>query len=298
LSADYPKIVGKFAWIHRGQAILGLGVEASDLFVVTIRKTNSVIVVMSVAPVSSGIRHPNPLLVFLASSIGKKWVVALSGVLLIFFVLAHLAGNLTIYAGSYGEGINIYAQALHASPLLLWGARLGLVFVFLLHIGTTISLVIANRRVRPQRYAVRARLQSTIFARSMALSGLVVLSFLIFHVLQFAAGMSSHSDLYDLEGRHDVAAMVILSFHNPWVSGFYLLSLVLLGMHLSHGISSVYQTLGLNSRKSFSLIRHSSVVVAWLLMLGFASIPIAALSGYLKILPAAERIARPTTTLP
>ena len=246
---------------------------------------------MSVASVYTGPRQPNPLLVFLKSSIGKKWIVGISGGLLILFVLAHLAGNLTIYIGPYGEGINVYAQALHASPLVLWGARGGLLLVFLVHIFTTLSLVIENRRARPQRYAVNARVQSTIFVRTMALSGLVVLSFLIFHVLQFAAGMSPHSHLYDLEGRHDVAAMIILSFHNVWVSAFYLLSLVLLGMHLSHGIASVFQTFGLNGRKSASLIKYGALFVSWALMFGFASIPVAAVAGYLKVLPEDRRVA-------
>lgn len=246
---------------------------------------------MSVASVYKGPRQPNPLVVFAKSSIGRKWIVGGSGALLILFVLAHLAGNLTIYIGPYGEGINVYAQALHASPLFLWAARGGLLLVFLVHIFTTLSLVLENRRARPQRYAVKARVQSTIYARTMALSGLVVLSFLIFHVLQFAAGLSPHSHLYDLEGRHDVAAMIIKSFHNPWVSGFYLLSLGLLGMHLSHGISSIFQTFGLNGRKSAGLIKHGALVVAWALMVGFASIPVASVAGYLKVLPDERRVA-------
>ncbi len=246
---------------------------------------------MSVASVYKGPRQPNPLLAFATSSIGKKWIVGISGALLVLFVLAHLAGNLTIYIGPYGEGINVYAQALHASPLFLWAARGGLLLVFLVHIFTTLSLVLENRRARPQRYAVKARVQSTIFARTMALSGLVVLSFLIFHVLQFAAGLSPYSHLYDLEGRYDVAAMIIKSFHNPWVSGFYLLSLGLLGMHLSHGISSIFQTFGLNGRKSAGLIKHAALFVSWALMLGFASIPVASISGYLKVLPDDRRVA-------
>jgi succinate dehydrogenase / fumarate reductase, cytochrome b subunit len=245
---------------------------------------------MSVAPVATGVRQPNPLLVFAKSSIGKKWIVGISGALLILFVIAHLVGNLTIYIGPYGEGINIYAQALHASTAFLWAARGGLLVVFLVHIFTTLSLVLENRRARPQRYAVKTHVQSTVFVRTMALSGLVVLSFLIFHVLQFAAGLSPHSGLYDLEGRHDVAAMIIQSFHNPWVSGFYLLSLVLLGMHLSHGISSIFQTFGLNGRKSSGLIKCAALVASWGLMAGFASIPLASVSGYLKVLPDDKRV--------
>jgi succinate dehydrogenase / fumarate reductase cytochrome b subunit len=244
---------------------------------------------MSVAPVSTGVRQPNPLLVFSKSSIGKKWIVGISGSLLVLFVLAHLAGNLTIYIGEYGEGINIYAQTLHASPVILWGARGGLLLVFLVHIFSTLFLVIENRKARPQRYAVKARIQSTIFVRTMALSGLVVLSFIIFHVLQFAAGLNPYAHLTDIDGRHDVAAMIILSFLNPWVSGFYLLSLLLLGMHLSHGISSIFQTFGLNGRKSAAVIRRGAILLAWALMAGFASIPVASLSGYLKILPDDQR---------
>ena len=251
---------------------------------------------MSVAPVATLVREPNPLLVFFKSSIGKKWIAGISGALLVLFVIAHLAGNLTIYIGPYGEGINVYAETLHASPLILWGARGGLALVFVVHILTTLSLVVENRRARPQRYAVNARVQSTIFVRTMALSGLVVLSFIIFHVLQFAAGLSPHSHLYDLDGRHDVAAMIILSFQDPWVSGFYLLSLVLLGMHLSHGISSLFQTFGLSGRKAFGLIKHATLLVAWVLMLGFATIPVASLTGYLKVLPD-ERRAAPEMTV-
>jgi succinate dehydrogenase / fumarate reductase cytochrome b subunit len=250
---------------------------------------------MSVASVYQGPRQPNPVLVFARSSIGKKWIVGLSGALLVLFVLAHLAGNLTIYIGPYGEGINVYAQALHASPLFLWAARGGLLVIFLVHILTTLSLVVENRRARPQRYAVPARVQSTIFVRTMALSGLVVLSFLIFHVLQFAAGLSPHAGLYDLEGRHDVAAMIIKSFHNPWVSGFYLLSLVLLGMHLSHGIASLFQTFGLNGRKSARLVKYAALLVSWALMVGFASIPVASVAGYLKVLPDDRRVAPEVT---
>jgi len=250
---------------------------------------------MSIASVAPTARRPNPLVAFAKSSIGKKWIVGITGALLILFVLAHLAGNLTIYIGPFGEGINAYAQALHASPLFLWAARGGLLLVFLVHIFTALSLVLENRKAKPQRYAVSARVQSTIYVRTMALSGLVVLSFLIFHVSQFAAGMSPHSHLYDFEGRHDVAAMIILSFHNPLVSGFYLLSLVLLGMHLSHGISSVFQTFGLNGRKSAGLIKNGALVLAWALMVGFASIPVSALTGYLKVLPDDQRV-QPTLT--
>lgn len=244
---------------------------------------------MSVAPASIGVRQPNPLLVFAKSSIGKKWIVGISGGLLVFFVIAHLVGNLTIYVGPYGEGINVYAQTLHTSQVFLWAARGGLLVLFAVHIFTALLLALENRRARPQRYAVNAHIQSTIFVRTMVLSGLLVLCFIIFHVLQFALGFNAYSQLIDLEGRHDVAAMIIMSFHNPLVSGFYLLSLVILGLHLSHGISSIFQTFGLNGRKTSPTIKIGAIVVAWVLMAGFASIPVAAVTGCLKVLPPGQR---------
>lgn len=244
---------------------------------------------MSVAPVSSGARQPNPILLFVRSSIGKKWIVGVSGALLILFLLAHLAGNLTIYLGKNGEGINIYAQTLHTSQLFLWGARLGLLAVFLVHIRMATALAHENKRARPQRYAVKAHVQSSVFARTMILSGIVVLSFAIFHVLQFAAGVNSHSHLVDSQGRHDVASMIILSFRSPLVSGFYLLSLGLLGMHLSHGVSSVFQTFGLNGRKTAVCVKRFALVASWGLMAAFASIPVACLTGFLQPSPSAPQ---------
>lgn len=249
---------------------------------------------MSVAPASTGVYQPNSLLIFAKSSIGKKWIVGITGVLLVIFVMGHLAGNLTIYIGAYGEGINVYAQTLHASPLFLWGARGGLLLVFIVHIFTALLLARENRQARPQRYAVHKHIQSSIFVRTMVLSGLLVLCFIIFHVLQFAFGINAYSHLVDLQGRHDVAAMIILSFHQPLVAGFYLLSIFILGLHLSHGISSALQTFGLNGRKTLPTIKMAAIVVAWVLMAGFASIPVAAVTGCLKVLPSDQR---PTTSV-
>ncbi len=244
---------------------------------------------MSVAPASTGVRQPNPLLTFAKSSIGKKWIVGISGALLIIFVLGHLAGNLTIYIGPYGEGINVYAQTLHANTLFLWGARIGLLVVFIIHIFTALLVARENYQARPQRYAVHKHIQSSIFVRTMVLSGLLILCFLIFHVLQFAFGINGYSHLIDAEGRHDVAAMIILSFHHPLVSGFYLLSIIILGLHLSHGISSVLQTFGLNGRKTLPTVKIAAIIAAWVLMAGFASIPVAAVTGCLKVLPSDKR---------
>lgn len=246
---------------------------------------------MSAIPSVTGARQPNPLLVFAKSSIGRKWIVGGSGALLVLFLLAHLAGNLTIYIGPHGEGINVYAQTLHTSALFLWGARLGLLLVFVVHIGTALLLAVENRRARPVRAAKNAHIQSTVFARTMVLSGLVVLCFVILHVSQFALGFNGYAHLLDAEGRHDVAAMIIKSFQNPFLSGIYFLALLLLGMHLSHGIQSVFQTFGLNGRKTAENLKRGALVVSWVLMALFATIPVAALTGYLKVLPDGRRAA-------
>lgn len=251
---------------------------------------------MSVAPIVTGNRQPNSLLMFARSSIGRKWIVGATGALLVVFLLGHLAGNLTIYIGPHGEGINVYAQTLHANTLFLWGARGGLLVVFLIHIVTALLLARENRRARPQRAAINAHIQSTLFARTMVLSGLLVLAFIIFHVAQFAANLAPHSHLLDAAGRHDVAAMIIWNFQNPLVAGAYFVALVILGMHLSHGIASVFQTFGLNGRKTARTVKIGALVVAWALMASFASIPVAAMAGCLKILPANLRPVAAATT--
>ena len=228
----------------------------------------------------------NALFVFYQSSIGKKWVVALTGLVLVGYVFGHLAGNLQIFLPP--ERINGYAAFLHSLGALLWVIRGFLIGCFVLHIVTTVRLVIENRAARPVGYRKSGRVQSRIAARTMRLSGLVVLGFVVFHLLHFTARTTDarfktveQGGL--LRGEYDVHTMVILAFQNPWLSGFYLLSVFLVCLHLSHGLGSLLQTLGLSSKGLAERIQFWGTVIAWMVFAGYASIPVAVLAGWLKL---------------
>ena len=227
----------------------------------------------------------NALLAFYKSSIGKKWVVALTGLVLVGYVFGHLAGNLQIFLAP--EHINNYAAFLRSLGALLWIIRAFLIACFILHIFTTIQLVIENRAARPDKYKKKRSVQAKIATKTMALSGLIVLSFVVFHLLHFTARTTDPrfrpiADGGLLQGEYDVHTMVILAFQNPLVSGFYLLSVFLVSLHLSHGLASLLQTFGINSKGLADRIKLCGQFLAWLVFLGYASIPAAVLAGVLK----------------
>ena len=191
----------------------------------------------------------NAIASYLSSSIGRKWIVALTGLALFGFVVGHLIGNLQVFLGP--EPLNRYGAFLQGLGELLWVVRLGLLAMLALHVFFTIKLRLENRAARPQGYAVTTRRATTFPARMMTLSGLMVLCFIIFHLLHFTAQKIDPSflALHDEKGRHDVYRMMILGFQNKAASGFYIVAVGLLAMHLNHGIGSLFQTLGLNSAK-------------------------------------------------
>ncbi|MDR3402999.1 MAG: succinate dehydrogenase cytochrome b subunit [Chthoniobacter sp.] len=230
----------------------------------------------------------NPLLRFCSSSIGRKWIVALTGLVLFGFVIGHLIGNLQVFLGS-SEPINRYGAFLQGLGELLWAIRLGLLAMLVLHIVFTIKLRAESRAARGVNYAVTERLASPPAARWMLLSGLMVLCFIIFHLLHFTVQVpavnmigQNFETLHDAQGRHDVYRMMILGFSNPVASAFYVVAVALLALHLNHGIMSMFQTLGLNSAKVRPLWEKGGPTLAWLIFLGYASIPVAVLTGIVK----------------
>jgi len=223
------------------------------------------------------------LITFYNSSIGKKLIVALTGLVLIAYVLGHLIGNLQIYMGP--EQINWYAERLHSMGPILWLIRAFLLACFVIHILTTIRLAIENRMARPDRYAVKTHIRTTSAARTMVLSGLILLCFVIFHLLHFTikpASLGFHSYMLP-DGHPDVYTMIILGFRNPFASAFYILGMYLLCSHLSHGFSSFMQTLGLNSPKIAHTLELGGVALAWLIFAGYTSIPVSVFLGILKL---------------
>jgi len=225
----------------------------------------------------------NPLLRFLSSSIGRKWIVALTGLGLFGFVVGHLVGNLQIFLGS-PEPINRYGAFLQGLGELLWAIRFGLLAMLVLHVVFTIKLRGENRAARPARYAVTQRRAATLAGRWMLFSGLMVLCFIIFHLLHFTTHNvdPSYAALHDAHGRHDVYTMMIRGFSNPWASGFYIVAVGLLAMHLNHGIQSLSITLGLSTAKVRDLWQKGGQAFSWLLFIGYASIPVAVLTGVVK----------------
>jgi len=227
----------------------------------------------------------NLLLKFWSSSIGKKWLVALTGLALLGFVVAHLVGNLQMFAGA--AKINAYAEFLHANDKPLWVARLGLILCFVGHIVATLTLVKMNRAARPKAYAISRNVQAKISTRTMALSGLTVLSFIVFHLLHYTLRVTDPRFKTVAEGGQldtvfDVYRMVVLGFGNPLLSGFYIVSVGLLALHLSHGISSVFQTFGLESKRSAQWMPTAGKLLSVVIFAGYASIPTAVLLGFLK----------------
>ena len=216
----------------------------------------------------------------LKSSIGAKTVMALSGFALLGFVVAHLLGNLQIFAGQ--EKINAYAQGLKDLGPLLWVARIGLIVVFLAHVGSAGRLVSMNRAARPVKYVSKVNQRTSFAARTMWVSGLLVLLFVGYHVAHYTllVGNADWADMHDSAGRHDVAKMVTVGFRSPLVSLIYVAAQVLLFFHLSHGLKSAFQSLGLRHPRLAFVERGFAPAVAGLIAAGNIAIPVAILAGY------------------
>jgi succinate dehydrogenase / fumarate reductase cytochrome b subunit len=217
------------------------------------------------------------------SSIGRKMIVAVTGIILMIFVVGHLLGNLQIFLGP--DWVNGYAQHLRDLGPLLWLVRAILLLAVILHIYFTILLAIENRRARPRGYIESAHVKATFASRHMVVSGLVVLAFIVFHLLHFTGRrFDPHFPLLknDPLNHFDVFSMMVYGFQNPYVSGFYIVGLFLLTLHLTHGASSFFQSLGINNRHWTPALARGARIFAWLLFIGYAAIPIAVLLGVIQ----------------
>jgi succinate dehydrogenase / fumarate reductase cytochrome b subunit len=227
------------------------------------------------------------------SSVGKKYVMAVTGFVLFLFVVGHLAGNLQIFLGR--DAINRYGNFLQSNPELIWPARLGLLLMVGLHIWSAAKISLENKAARPVGYAVYQPVGSSYASRHMLIGGSVVFVFIIYHLLHYTAqvqylnltGKNFAAFMEQLPGqvpaeRHDIYKMMVVGFSKPLVSGFYVLGLALLCLHLSHGASSMFQSLGWKNETYRPLLDKAARVVAVLIFLGYTSIPIAILCGYGK----------------
>jgi succinate dehydrogenase / fumarate reductase, cytochrome b subunit len=216
------------------------------------------------------------------SSLGRKYIMAGTGVLLLLFVVGHLIGNLQVFGPP--ELINQYAHFLQSKPLMVWGARLGLLVIVALHITTAIQLSAANKAARPVGYAGGEAYGSTWQSRYMLVSGLVILAFIVYHLAHFTVRLPAINGVGDftkltteLHGQTvpDVYAMMILGFQVWWVAAFYLVAQALLFIHLGHGISSAFQSFGLRDHVWWPRIQLLAKVVSVAIFIGYASIPAA-----------------------
>ncbi len=224
---------------------------------------------------------------FYASSVGKKYVVALTALALLGFLPAHVIGNLLIFGGE--EAINGYAHFLHTfgHGMGIWAFRFGLLGAFLIHVVATIQLVQQIRAARAAGYEVKTPQRSTAASRTMIISGLIILSFVIFHLLHFTVKVSPAYKAippYLLDGKEVFNAykMVVMGFQFLPSTIFYIIGVSLLCLHLSHGVASVFQTLGLRTRKTADLIQVIGKAYAAFIWVGFLAVPLAVLFGIVK----------------
>ena len=207
--------------------------------------------------------------------------------LLFLFVVAHMLGNLQIFLGR--DSINTYAHFLKSVPEILWAARIGLLTLAILHITTALQLARANSKARPVGYDGTKIYKASFASQAILFTGLIVLAFIIYHLLHFTVGVVQPEALsYQTKLRgegepvHDVYRMMIMGFSNPWISAIYLICMGLLCLHLSHGVSSMFQSLGWRKKAFYPAIDRFAKISAVVIFLGNAAIVVAILLGYVK----------------
>jgi succinate dehydrogenase / fumarate reductase cytochrome b subunit len=236
------------------------------------------------------------------SSIGRKMLMAVTGLILIGFVVGHLVGNLQVFQSP--DHLNGYAQFLHQLGPLLWIARIGLLVAAVIHIWAATVLTLENKKARgPEGYGVKNTLRATLASRTMRITGYVVLAFIFYHLAHFTFGgaqaetFKANLKPYTMQEQYrvagfpvvdagaqvlDVHSMVIRGFEQPIVSLFYIIAVGLLSFHLLHGFDSMFQTLGLRSSRWAGGLRTVAILFCAAYFLGNLAIPGAVLAGKLQ----------------
>ena len=246
---------------------------------------------------------------FIQSTIGRKVLMALSGLILVLFVMGHMLGNLQIFLGP--DVINAYAYKLHylLPASALWAVRLVLLGTIAVHIWAAVTLTLDNRKARPEGYLEDKVVQASYSSRTMRMSGIILLAFIIFHIAHFTVravpGMQYESDSKEsrilektevplvkdgeavLKNGYEIPTfnvndMMVAGFKVWWVSAFYIIATGLLCMHLTHGFSSMFQSLGLRNGLWRKRLDRVALTYGWIVFLGFAIIPIAVMAGLIN----------------
>lgn len=215
----------------------------------------------------------------LTSSLGSKLIMGITGLGFIGWLILHLVGNLAFFGGA--ESMNKYAALLADNPPVLWGQRVVLLLIVVLHVWRGLALAIGNRAARPQQYAVKKYRKATFASRTMAVSGGIIFVFILFHLAHFTLGWVNPAYLTfeDSAGRHDVFLMLKTAFSNPGFVALYAVALVCVGLHISHGFWSAFQSLGLTGSRWTPFAVLVGRTLAVVIVLAFLSIPVAAFLG-------------------
>ncbi len=210
---------------------------------------------------------------------------AATGVILIGFVLGHMAGNLQIFIGR--ERLNHYAETLQNMGALLWFLRAFLTLCLFLHILTSIRLKLLNMAAKPVSYAIKATVKASLSSRTMLITGITVFAFVTFHLLHFTIGAIQPGTFKTAiplhEGIPDVYSMVVYGFQNPAISVSYIVLVLLIGFHLNHAIPSMFQTLGFHHPRYNGFIAGLGPTLSIIITLGYLAIPLAVLAGLVTI---------------
>ena len=224
-----------------------------------------------------------PIVRFYRSAIGKKWVMAITGIVLLVFVLVHLLGNIKLFLSK--EELNLYGEALRDIPghllprtWLLWTVRIGLILAFVFHIHAAYSLTVMNRRARPQVYkSKRDYIAADWASRTMRWTGIIILLYIIFHLADLTWG-NANSEFV----RGDPYNNLVYSMQRPVVAAIYIFAMLALGFHLYHGIWSLFQSLGINNPKYNKARRLLAVGIMTIVVVGNISFPIAVQLGLVE----------------
>jgi succinate dehydrogenase / fumarate reductase cytochrome b subunit len=220
---------------------------------------------------------------YVKSSVGAKHLMAVTGIVLSGFVLGHMAGNLLVLFGQ--DAINAYAHGLKTTPALLWGTRIVLLGAVAVHIVAAVRLTAINRAARPVGYVRYKPARTPFYARAMPWTGAILLAFIVYHLLHFTIGAVAPSTFaetpgnVDALGRPDVYSMMVHGFQNPIIAGSYLVAMAMLCMHLAHGVTSMFQSVGFYHPKYNAIVRYAGPVFAGLVFLGNTLIVLAILVG-------------------
>lgn len=227
------------------------------------------------------------------TSVGKKVIMAVTGFILVGFVVFHMYGNTKMYQGpvvfnEYAAGLRDIGHPVFGYEHLLWVARLGLLGAVVLHIWSATALTIQSRKSTAanavggmKRYGEQKR-QTGYAAYTMRFGGVLIFLFIIYHLLHLTFGVVGYGPgqyQHPHNGEYQVYNNVVYGFQNPLVSGFYIITMVFLGLHLFHGVWSMFQTLGLNNAKYTGMLRGLAILIALLVTIGNLSFPIAVMAG-------------------